>query len=85
MEPLTDVPVEYDDQGRIKYNPFYHTNQGKPWTMSDLEYLCKYSEVDELESMAMALGRTKNTVAEKLYQLRKNHRYELYRNLNRYW
>lgn len=75
----------YDKIGRLKYNPFYHVNQGTLWSESDLEYLCKYAEIDGLKKIALALGRTETTVGEKISQLRRNGKYEYYKNLNRYW
>lgn len=79
------IKVEYDANGRMKYHPEFHFNQGTPWTAEDTEYLCKYHTVDDLETIAMALGRTKTTVAEKLTKLKKQGKYEYYRNRNRYW
>lgn len=77
--------IEYDSCGRIKYHPDLHYNQGNAWTEEDLEYLCKFSDFDHLESVAMALGRTKTTVSQKLTNLRKKGLVDYYRNLNKYW
>jgi len=77
--------VTYYGNGRMKYNPEYHPNTGRPWTEEDLEYLCKYYDVDDLETLAMALGRTSNSVEAKKYELERQGKYEYYKNLNKYW
>lgn len=82
---IEDLQVEYDNSGRIKYNPEIHPNQGKLWTESDKEYLCKYESIDEMETIAMALGRTRGTVHEKLSILKQRGMVDYYKNLNRYW
>lgn len=82
---IEDIQVEYDKFGRIIYNPELHENQGTLWSEEDMEYLCKYESIDELETVAMALGRTRGTVAEKLKNIRKNGQFEYYKNLNKFW
>ncbi|MFE3973164.1 MULTISPECIES: hypothetical protein [unclassified Peribacillus] len=82
---IEDIKVEYDDCGRVKFNPELHENQRKPWSEEDKEYLCKYESIDELETVAMALGRTRGTVAENLKKLRKSGEFEYYKNLNKFW
>jgi hypothetical protein len=79
------VEVQYDSCGRMLYHPEFHENQGKKWSEEDLEYVCKYSTVDQLETLALTLGRTKTTVAEKLSSLKKKNKFEHFRNLNKYW
>jgi hypothetical protein len=79
------VEVQYDSCGRMLYHPDFHENQGKKWSEEDMEYVCKFAGIDDLETLAMALGRTKATVAEKLSMLRKQNRFERYKNLNKYW
>jgi len=79
------VEVQYDACGRMLYHPEFHDNQGKRWSEEDLEYVCKFAEVDDLETLALALGRTKATVAEKMHKLRKQNLFDYYRNLNKHW
>lgn len=88
LEALTDPLdecVEYDRFGRMQYNTVYHPNHGKPFTESDLEYLCKYYERDGFKLMAMALGKTEKTVAQKVAELRKQGRFDYYKRLNKHW
>lgn len=82
---IDDIELKYDRFGRIAYNPELHDKQGKPWSEEDKEYLCKYESIDELETVAMALGRTRGTVAETLKNIRKNGQFEYYKNLNKFW
>ena len=55
---------------RMRYNPEFHFNQGKPWTMKDILYLC-----------GMWGGRTESTCMTKVYELRKNGKFEEYRRM----
>jgi hypothetical protein len=77
--------VEYDQNGRMLYHPVFHPNHQKPWTESDLEYLCKYWEVDHHRTLAFALGRTEQTLEKKVSILKKRGLFDYYKNLNRYW
>jgi hypothetical protein len=77
--------VVYDSCGRMKYHPEFHDKQGTKWSKEDLEYLCKFAEVDDLETLGMALGRPITAIYEQLSKLKKNGKYEHYRKLNRYW
>lgn len=63
--------VEYDDYGRMKYNPELHPNQGKPWSVEDLNYLIEWLEIIGYEEMSLALGRSEITLRDKVFKLRK--------------
>lgn len=76
---------EFDSQGRMQYNPDFHFSHGKPFTESDLEYMCKYYEIDGTKLMSLALGKTEMTIESKIRKLKKQNRYEYYKNLNKYW
>lgn len=77
--------VELDSGKRIKYHPELHPNQGKPFTVSEYEYLCKYAEVDDLRTLSFALGRTERTIAKALKAIRDAGEYDYYKNLNTFW
>lgn len=79
------MDISYDACGRMKYHPDFHENHRKKWSEEDMEYLCKFETVDDLETLGLALGRTKATVAEKLSLLKENGQYNYYRNLNKHW
>lgn len=53
---------EFDHKGRMKYNPEFHPNQGKHVTDEELEYICKFWEIDGQQSVAFALGRTETSI-----------------------
>lgn len=76
---------QYDRYGRLVYNPEFHPNHGKPYTQSDLEYLCKFWGVDEAKSLAFALGRPEHSLASKVNSLRKSDQFEWYKKLNKFW
>lgn len=57
--------------GYLKYNESIHENHGKPWLTSEIKLLKDWYKSRRVEDIAMALGRTAKTVANKAYQLRK--------------
>lgn len=61
--------IEYDNQGRIKYNSELHDRQGTFWDEEEIEYLIKWYDIIGMEEMSLALGRTEATVANKVYRL----------------
>ncbi|MEK4750376.1 DNA-entry nuclease [Niallia sp. FSL W8-0177] len=65
---LQEVDYQYDQYGRLVYNSEFHLNHGKPYTQSDLEYLCKFWGFDEAKSLAFALGRPEHSLASKVNQ-----------------
>ncbi|MGG1571627.1 hypothetical protein [Fictibacillus sp. NRS-1165] len=80
---------KYDARGRLEYHPDIHPNQGKAWTMNDLEYLCKFYEHDGVRLMAAALGRTEPSVVYCAESLKKKmdektgkSMFDLYREMN---
>lgn len=80
-----DDGIAFDAQGRMKYNPLYHENHGKAFTQEELEYMCKYYDIDGPRSIGFALGKTEHTIMAKVYDLRKSGLFEHYKNLGRYW
>jgi len=76
---------EYDRVGQMKYHPEFHKNHKKSFTESDLEYLCKFYDVDGAKLISMALGRTEAAVRSKLSNLKKRGLFEYYKNLNKHW
>ncbi len=76
---------EFDKDGFLKFNPEYHENTGSHYDEEELEYLCKYVEVDGIKKMSMALGRTPHSVKQKVHDLRKIGEFEYYRTLNKHW
>lgn len=84
MDEVAEV-FEYDVRGRLKYHPELHPNHKKPWSEEDIEYLCKYAEVDTLDNISLALGRTCQIVVYKLRTLRRDGKYDYYKTLNKHW
>lgn len=76
---------QYDQFGRILYNPKYHSKHKTFFTEEDIEYLCKYCEIDGLKYMSHALDRPEATLSSKIYLLRKTGEFEYYKNLNKHW
>lgn len=63
--------IEYDNQGRMKYNPELHDRQGTFWDEEEVEYLIKWYDIIGMEEMALALGRTEGTINNKVMLLRR--------------
>ena len=63
--------IEFDCNGRMKYNPELHFNQGEPWSYEDTKYLVEWLEIIGYEEMSLALGRTEATLRSKVFKLRK--------------
>ncbi|MGG7057564.1 hypothetical protein ACQPUZ_04630 [Clostridium tertium] len=63
--------IEYDRQGRMRYNPELHDRQGLPWEEDEIEYLIRWYDIIGMEEMSLALGRTENTVTSKVQRMRK--------------
>ena len=82
----TEKKLEYDKYGRLKYNPAYHPNQGKPWTTKENIYLCKYyrsargCKGSNIKSLSLDMGRTVNSIRSQLLFLRKAGLYDQYKN-----
>lgn len=74
--------LEYTSSNyRLRFNPEFHENQGKPFTEEDLIYLCSMYEGMKKCDLAMALGRTHSTILTKAYHLRKNGKFDHYKKL----
>lgn len=72
--------VEYDPLSRMKYNSFFHPNQGKKFTEGEIIYICKFWEKDKTKNLSLALGRTETSLAKKIQMLRMKSQYEFYKN-----
>jgi hypothetical protein len=66
--------VEYDNYGRMKYNPDLHDRQGTPWTHNELNYLIDWYDLIGVEEMSLALGRTEVSITHKVNVLRRQGR-----------
>ncbi|MDF2650542.1 MAG: hypothetical protein K0Q73_6347 [Paenibacillus sp.] len=74
--------ISYDNFGRMEYHPVFHFNQGKPFKLDDLIYICKYHSIDEPRTLAFAIGKTEKSIATMISKLRKEGLYWNYRNMS---
>lgn len=72
--------IEYDRLGRMRYHPFFHDKQGTRFTESEMIYICKFWDKDKTKNLSLALGRTETSLAKKIQVLKKDWRYEYYKN-----
>lgn len=74
--------IEYTASNhRMRYNPEFHENYGKPFTKDDLIYMCSMWDSMKKADIAMALGKTVGTVLTKKYYLKKIGLFEYYKKL----
>ncbi|MFJ5716566.1 DNA-entry nuclease [Neobacillus sp. NPDC093127] len=72
--------IEYTASNhRMKYNPEFHENHGKPFTVKELAFLCSSWEGMKKADIAMALGRTHGTVLSKAYELKRKGQFEYFK------
>lgn len=69
----------YVSSGRMVYNPEYHDNHKKPWSVQDLIFLCSSYDGMKKRDIALALGRTEMTVFEKAKQLRAEGQFDFFK------
>lgn len=63
--------ITYDKYGRMGYHPEFHFSHGKPFSESDLEYICKFYEVDQARTLSFTIGKTEHTIRTKVDFLKK--------------
>ncbi|TYS91927.1 hypothetical protein [Rossellomorea aquimaris] len=71
--------VTHDKASRMNYHPIYHDRQGEEWTVEEIQYLCTWHDLDGLNKVALALGRTPKTLSSQLGNVRKLGMYHHYR------
>jgi hypothetical protein len=76
---------EFDKQNRMKYHPDFHFNHGKSFTEEELEYICKYYEIDGSRTIGFALGRTENTIRTIIGKLIRSGKFAFYKNRGLYY
>lgn len=67
---MTDIPIEYDQLGRMKYHPEFHDRHKKPWTTTEEKYLIDNYVSDGPEAVSLSLGRTVGVIMTRAYELR---------------
>jgi len=66
----------YDEKGRMKYSPEYHSKNGTLWTYDELDYLITwYAKIGPVE-MSFALERTVASINKKVADLKKSGKME---------
>ena len=74
--------LRYTNNGkRLAYHPDFHTNHGKPWTVKETAYLCHFYDTVRLADLAIDMGRTQATIAQKKSILVKEGLFEMYREM----
>ena len=59
--------------GRMKYNPEFCENHGRPYTTDDLIYICSVWDTMPKAEIAMAVGKTHGSVLSKKHYLTTNY------------
>lgn len=68
---MENMKLEYDNYGRMKYNPFFHGNTGKSWSRDDINYLLEWHGKIDGEEMSFALERTIVSIYQKYAKIKK--------------
>lgn len=72
--------IEYTKSNyRMRYNPEYHENHGKPFTTNELVYLCSMWDSMKKQDIALAMGRTHGAVLTMAHTVRKSGQFESYK------
>lgn len=73
--------IEYDSCGRMKYNPDFHFNHKKAYTVNELAYICSTYRLGTRKQISLATGRTEGTIANLVKDLKKSGEFEHYKKL----
>lgn len=83
-EIITIDGLEYTKSNhRLRYNPEFHENHGKPFTTKDLIYMCSMWDSTKKAELAMALGRTLSAIYNKKCDLIKSGKFNYYKKLGK--
>lgn len=63
----------------------FYPNTKKDFTISDLEYICKYYHHDSVNTIGLALGRKPSTIKAIVREMKKEELFDYYKNLNIHW
>ena len=66
------MDIEYDEYGRMNYNPEFHCKNGTPWSFEDINYLIEWYDKTGPEEMSFALDRTIKSIMQYVSKLRKD-------------
>lgn len=64
---------------RLRYSLELCTSHYRGYTTSDLIYLCKWYGIISSREIALALGRTQDSVLNKVKRLKQNNEFDFYR------
>ncbi len=74
--------IEYlSSNHRMVYDPEFHENHGKEYTVQELIYMCSMWNYMKKADISAALGRTHGSVLSKAYYLREKGEFEYFRKL----
>ena len=76
--------IEYDTNGRVKYNPEFHFNSGKELSDYEKAYLCYYWDWDGVKGLSYSLGKTEAALQTLIKKMKKNGDFEHYKQVWEY-
>ena len=65
----------------MMYNPEFHENHKKPWSLKDIIYLCGMWDSTRKKDIALALGRTENTCLSRAHDIKKSGDFDKYKKM----
>lgn len=76
--------LEYTSSNhRMKFNPEYHKNHRCPYSEEEKAYMCAMWDHMNKADIALALERTPGTISNQVYLLKKQHKFEYYRQMGK--
>jgi hypothetical protein len=79
IEESSQDGITFDKLGRMEYHPEFHPNHGKPFTLDEIIYICKFHGIDEVRTISYAVGKTEHAIATLISRLRREGLYDLYK------
>lgn len=65
------TPIEYYENGKMKYHSEFHQNHNTEWITEDEDYLISWYDIVGAEEMSFALERPLSAIYKKVSTLRK--------------
>lgn len=71
MTTQAEVAIQYDRQGKVRFNPSLHSHHCHFWTEEEDSYLRNHYVSEGMYSASIALKRTEGAIASRVLALRK--------------
>lgn len=73
---MDEKEVEYDNFGRMKYDPSYHPRQFATFTEEESAFIVRYYKRGEVKRLSLEVGRTCKSLRQHMWKLKRDGRLE---------